>query len=146
MDSNDDTSKIVLLEIETGFLSGAGGQCLHHTIESSGKKHQGLVHSVLSTSSRPLEKTHFLVPALFLYFSVSASVTPISQFSSVIQLCPTLCDPMDCSTSGSPVHHQLLELAQTHVHQASDAIQPSHPLSPPSPLALNLSQHQGLFQ
>ena len=64
---------------------------------------------------------------------------------SVTQLCPTLCDPMDCSTSGFPVN-QLLELAQTHVHQVGDAIQPSQPLLPPSPPAFNLSQHQGLFQ
>ena len=62
---------------------------------------------------------------------------------SVAQSCPTLCDPMDCSTSGFPVLHHLLEFAQTHVHWVSDAIQPSHPLSSPS-LALNLSQHQGL--
>ena len=55
----------------------------------------------------------------------------INQFSSVAQSCPSLCDPMDCSTPGLPVHHQLLELAQTHVHQVSDAIQPSHPLSVP---------------
>ena len=61
------------------------------------------------------------------------------------QLCLTLCDPMDCSTPGLPVHHQLLEFTQTHVHRVSDAIQPSHPLSSPSP-ALNLSQHQGLFK
>ena len=67
------------------------------------------------------------------------------QFSSVAQACLTLCNPMDCSTPGFPVHHQLLELAQTHVHRVSDAIQPSHPLSSPSP-ALNLSQHQGIFQ
>ena len=62
------------------------------------------------------------------------------------QLYPTLYDPMDCSTSGLPVHHQLLELTQTHVHQVCDTIQPSHPLSSPSPSAFNLSQHQGLFQ
>ena len=67
------------------------------------------------------------------------------QFSSVAQLCPTLCDPMNRSTPGLPVHHQLLESTQTHVHGVSDAIQPSHPLSSPSPPALNLSQHQGLF-
>ena len=67
------------------------------------------------------------------------------QFSSAAQLCLTLCDPMDCSTPGFPVHHQLLELAQTHVHRVSDAIQPSHPLSSPSP-AFNLSQHQSLYQ
>ena len=70
----------------------------------------------------------------------------VSQFSSVAQSCPTLWDPMDCSTPGFPVHHQLLELAQTHVHRATDAIQPSHPLSSPSLPAFNLSQHQGLFQ
>ena len=62
--------------------------------------------------------------------------------SSLTQLCPTLCDPMNCSTPGFPVHHQLPELAQTHVHQVSDAIQPSHPLSSPSPPAFNLSQHR----
>ena len=67
------------------------------------------------------------------------------QFSSVAQSCPTLCNPMNCSTPGLPVHHQLLESTQTHVHQVGDAIQPSHPLSSPSPPALNLSQHQGLF-
>ena len=69
----------------------------------------------------------------------------IIQFSSVAQSCPTLCDPMDCSTPGLPVHHQLLELTQTHVHQVGDAIQPSHPLSSPS-LTFSLSQHQGIFQ
>ena len=68
------------------------------------------------------------------------------QFSSVAQSCPTLCDPMNRSTPGLPVHHQLLEFTQTHVHQISDAIQPSHPLSSPSPPAPNPSQHQGLFQ
>ena len=67
------------------------------------------------------------------------------QFSSINQLCPTLCDPMDCIAPGFPVHHQLLELAQNHVHQVSDAIQP-HPLSFPSPPAFHLSQHQGLFR
>ena len=68
-----------------------------------------------------------------------------SQFSSVAQSCPTLCDLMDCSTPGFPVHHQFPELSQTHVHQVGDAMQPSHPLLSPSPLAFNLSQHQGLF-
>ena len=66
--------------------------------------------------------------------------------SSVAQSCPTLCGPRDCSTPGLPVHHQLLELAQTPVHRVGDAIQPSHPRSPPSPPAFSLSQHQGLFQ
>ena len=70
----------------------------------------------------------------------------LSHFSSVDQSCPTLCDPMNCSTPGLPVHHQLPEFTQTHVHGVSDAIQPSHPLSSPSPPAPNPSQHQSLFQ
>ena len=68
------------------------------------------------------------------------------QFSSVAQSCPTLWDPMNRSTPGHPVHHELPEFTQTHVHRASDAIQPSHPLSSPSPPAPNPSQDQGLFQ
>ena len=76
---------------------------------------------------------------------------PISIFnqdqsvSSVAQSCPTLCNPTNCSTPGLPVHHQLPKSTQTHIHQVGDAIQPSHPLSSPSPPAFNLSQHQGLF-
>ena len=68
------------------------------------------------------------------------------QFISVAQSCPTLCDPMNRSTPGLPVHHQLPEFTQTHVHRVSDAIQPSHPLSSPALPAPNPSQHQGLFQ
>ena len=68
------------------------------------------------------------------------------QFSSLAQSCPTVCDPMDCSTPGLTVHHQLPEFTQTHVHWVGDAIQPSHPLSSPSLPAPNPSQHQGLFQ
>ena len=70
----------------------------------------------------------------------------IYQFSSVAQLCLTLCDPVNRSMPGLPVHHQLLESTQTHVHCIGDTIQSSHPLSSPSPPALNLSQHQGLFK
>ena len=66
------------------------------------------------------------------------------QFSSVTQSCPTLCDPMDCSTLAFPVHHQLPKLAQTHVQWVGDAIQPFHPLSSPSPPSFNLTQHQAL--
>ena len=69
----------------------------------------------------------------------------VLQFSSVTQSCLTFCNPMNCSTPGFPIHHQLLEPTHTHVHWVGDAIQPSHPLSSPSP-ALNLSQHQGLFK
>ena len=70
----------------------------------------------------------------------------LSQFSSVAQLCLTLCDPMNPSMPGLPVHHQLQEFTQTHVHRVGDAIQPSHPLSSPSPPDPNPSQHQSLFQ
>ena len=80
--------------------------------------------------------------SLYIHTQIHISV----QFSSVTQLWPTVCDPMDCSTPGFPVHHQLLELAQTHVHRIGDAIQPSHPLLSPSPPTFNPSQHQGLFQ
>ena len=68
------------------------------------------------------------------------------QFNSITQSCPTLCNLMDCSTPGFPVHHQLLELTQTHVHRVGDATQQSHSLSSTSPPTFNLSQHQGLFQ
>ena len=79
---------------------------------------------------------NLLLICLFVYF----------QCSSVAQSCPTLCDLMNHSTPGLPVHHQLLEFTQTHVYQVGDAIQPSHPLSSPFPPAPNPSQHQGLFQ
>ena len=69
-----------------------------------------------------------------------------SQFSSVTHLCPILCDPMNHSTPGLPVHHHLREFTQTHIHQVGDAIQPSHPLLSPSPPASNPSQYQSLFQ
>ena len=68
------------------------------------------------------------------------------QFSSVARSCPTLCDPVNRSTPGLPVHHQLLEFTQTHVHRVRDAIQPSHPRSSPSLPAPNSSQHQSLYQ
>ena len=68
------------------------------------------------------------------------------QFSLVAHSCPILCDPMDCSTADFPVHLQLPELTQTHLHLVIDAIQPSHPLQSPSPPAFSLPQHQGLFQ
>ena len=79
---------------------------------------------------------------------LQASCNPILhsyQFSSVAQTCLTLCDPMNRSMPGLPVHHQLPEFTQTHVHRVGDAIQPSHPLSSPSPPAFSLSQRQGLF-
>ena len=84
--------------------------------------------------------TYTFILYIHLFYMICMSV------SSVAQLCLTLCDPMNCSTPDLPVHHQLLEFTQTHVHWVSDAIQPSHPLSSPSPPALNPSQDQGLFQ
>ena len=84
---------------------------------------------------------------LFAYFIfLTACISLFSSVSSVAQSCPTLCDPMNRSVPGLPVHHQLPEFTQTHVHRVSDAIQPSHPLSSFSPPALNPSQHQSLFQ
>ena len=95
-----------------------------------------VIYILLSCSFRLKEK------------KVGKTTRPFSsiQFCSVPQLCPTLCDPMNSSMPGLPVHHPLPEFTQTHVHQVGDATQPSHPLSSPSPPALNLSQHQGLFQ
>ena len=84
-----------------------------------------------------------LLSPFMLLFSLSLSLFFCPFLSLVSQSCPTLCNPMDCSM---PVHHQLPEFIQTHVHRVGDTIQPSHPLSSPSPPALNLSQHQGLFQ
>ena len=90
-----------------------------------------------------LKPSEYLVT---LTFSAVSALSCSVKFSSVAQLCPTLCDPMNRSTPGLSVHHQLLEFTQTHVHRVDDAIQPSHPLSSSSPPALNLSQHQGLFK
>ena len=81
----------------------------------------------------------FKATVLFHYFSPYSFILYFSV-SSVAQLCLILCDPKDCSMPGFPVHHQLLELAQTHVHQVGDGIQPSHPLSSPSPPAFNFPQ------
>ena len=77
--------------------------------------------------------------------AVSLALSPV-QFSSVIQFCLILCDPMDCRMQGFPVYHKLPELTQTHDHWVGDAIQPSHPLSSPSLPTFSLSQHQCLFQ
>ena len=84
------------------------------------------------------------LPGVHIQFQLSLVVQ--SQLSLVAQSCPALSDHMDCSTPGLLVHHQLPEFTQTHVHPISDAIQPSHHLSSPSPPAFNLSQHQGLFK
>ena len=82
---------------------------------------------------------------LFFYLQIFVYHDEV-QFTLVAQLCPTLCDPMDCSMPGFPVHHQLPEFTQTQVHWVGDANQPSHPLSSPSLPSFNLSQHQGIFK
>ena len=87
----------------------------------------------------------FIVQLSYPYMTTGKTISSV-QFSSVTQSRPTLCNTMNRITPGLPVHHQLPELTQTHVHQVGDAIQPSHPLSSPSPPALNPSQHQGLFK
>ena len=98
-----------------------------------------------STASLPSGRKPFLYGTDPFLLSDSLEEGPLSV-SSLAQSCPTLCNYMDCSVPGFPVYHQLLELAQTHVHRVSDNIHPSHPLSFPSPPAFSLSQHQGLFQ
>ena len=97
------------------------------------------------TTHRGQEGVRWIVRVAALTCTPSAQLSSV-QLSSVAQSCPTLCDPMNRSMPGLPVHHQLPESTRTHVCRVSDAIQPSHPLSFPSPPALNLSQHQGLFQ
>ena len=97
-------------------------------------------HPTISSSGIPFSSCLQTFPAPG---SFQMSQFCIIQFSLS---CPTLCNPMDCRTPGFPVHHQLLELAQTHVNWVSDAIQPSHPLLSPSPPTFNLTQYQGLFQ
>ena len=88
----------------------------------------------------------YLPNKYLLIFCYTIGYTAFSaQFSSVAQLCPTLCNPMDCSMPGFSVYHHLLEPAQTHVHRISDAIQPFHPLLSPSPPAFNLSHYQGFL-
>ena len=94
--------------------------------------------------AEPLILGSMLLPNVW-YQAAMVWTVPV-QFNSVVQLCPTLCDPMDWSTSGFPVHHQLPELTQTHVHRVGDAIQSTCPLLSPSPSDFNLFQHQGLFQ
>ena len=109
------------------------------------KKHDSscaqLVKAATGQLDIPNQRSVQIPAARFHMYSFSSV-----QFSSVTQSCPTLCDPMNRSTPGLPVHHQLPEFTQSHIHRVSDAIQPSHPLSSPSPPAPNPSQHHSLFQ
>ena len=109
---------------------------------------QSVEQSVLCYYNRSLLIIFFYIVAC-IYQSQSPNLSfppPSVQFSSVTQSCLTLCDPMNRSMPGLPVHHKLPECTQTHAHRVGDATQPSHPLSSPSPPAPNPSQHQGLFQ
>ena len=140
---------------EPGRLQSMGLQKLN-TIEPLSSVQ--FSRSVMSDSlrpheSQPLNKSNWKENNFIFVFQLSLGQDwcfflwyQFSQFSSVSQLCPTLCNPMNRSTPGLPVHHQLPEFTQTHVHWVGDAIQPSHPLLSPSPPAPNPSQHQSLFQ
>ena len=130
-------------------FAGTPGDCWHAHIQY----HQLPALKTQPDVLRKLESNWILqislcsvVSNISIFFSLIKSSNIYMIVPSVCKSCLTLCDPMDCSTPGLPVHHQLPEFTQTHVHRISDAIQPSPPLSSPSPPALNLSQHQGLFQ
>ena len=141
------------------LLDSAGTGHIHHHRKfdwmalgwTFGESHKNPISQELLAvfSSQTIQNQHFTLhlTSVFIVLEVFCpGGREQRQIGSVTQSGPTLCDPMDCSTPGFPVHHQLLELTQTQVHKVSDAIQPSHLLSPPSPPALNLSQHQGLFK
>ena len=102
-------------------------------------------HSLNVSLNLKILSSHLIPLSLVIQILYKDKPEDVFQFSSVAQSCPTLWDPMDCSMPGLPVHHQLPESTQTHVHQVGDVIQPSHPLLSPSPI-FNFSQHQGLFQ
>ena len=137
------------MEAPRGFLTALIGKLpfvIHLLIPNEGCCSKGLFSfKVLKAECTCLLRNGILKMCFLCGHTIPLSCTS-SQFSSVAQSCLTLCDPMDCSTPGLPVHHQLPEFTQTHVHWVGDAIQPSHLLSSPSPPALNLSQHQGLFK
>ena len=133
-----------------GSLSGRE----HREVGSVWGEAQGLLAWVLVEALFSTQMINTRVSAVYFdgklylrlqYFSEITCISSV-QFSSVAQSCPTLCNPIDCSEPGLPVHHQLLEFTQTHVHRVGDAIQPSHPLSSRSPPAPNPSQHKDLFQ
>ena len=138
-----------MVEQKIQLLSHAPGPAHCYFPRQHPSTHITLYNRKLNFNTSP--STQDTSTLLFSAFSSSQLVNsyliylPV-QFSSAAQSCPTLCDPMNCSTPGLPVQHQLPEFTQTHVHQVSDAIQPSHPLSSPSPPAPNPSQHQSLFQ
>ena len=119
---------------------------LTHLNEKWGKHTGKQIHNFLTYRQGEINDNRFKTQNERLYFKTKITTEINLQFSSVVQSCPTLCNPMNRSMPGLPVHHQLLMFAQTHVHWVRDAIQPCHPLSSPSPPAPNPSQHQSLFQ
>ena len=131
---------------------GLPGWQTHHQLSSTLSVlylHLAAVYLAVCSSSRISKSgllTIFLILQLLSYTETPMDGSGPVQFSSVAQSCPTLCDPMNRSTPGLPVHHHLPEFTQTHIHRVRDAIQPSHPWSSPSPPAPNPSQHQSLFQ
>ena len=118
------------------------GMGCHFLLQHRKVKSESEVAQSCLTLSNPMDCS---LPGSSIHWIFQARVLEWGA-SSVTQSCPTLCDPMNRSTPGLPVHHHLPEFTQTHVHRVSDAIQPSHPLSSPSPPAPNPSQHQSLFQ
>ena len=115
---------------------------------SGGGRIPAELHQFLYTTDIIYFTYIYIVNAIrnYFYFHFRPSVVHSVQFNSVVQSCLNLCNPMNHSTPGLPIHHQFQEFTQTHVHQVGDAIQLSHPLLSPSPPAPNPSQHQGLFQ
>ena len=137
--------------VECGFLTPLASPVAQHGFSSCGQWARQLQFLGSRVQAQQLQPRSFVAP-WHVWSSLSRDQTSVPcivspvQFSSVTQLCLTLCNPMDCSMPGFPVIHQLLELTQTHVHRVGDAIQSSHPLASPSPPAFNLTQDQGLFQ
>ena len=131
-----ESARLLCLWDSPGKNTGVGGHALLRGIFPPQRLNTGLLHcrQILYQLSHNRSRKNTGVGSLSV------------QFSSVAQSCPTLCDPMNHSMPSLPVHHQLPEFTQTYVHRVSDAIQPSHPLSSPSPPAPNPSQHQSLFQ
>ena len=129
-----------------GWTGLGWGWAVKHRTESVPTGEEKVVFSVIELSQSSYIRFVLCesLCACRYMFNLNVYVSVCVQFSPVTQSCSTFCDPIDCSVLGFPVHHQLPEVAKTHVHQVSDAIQPSHPLSSPSSV-FHLSQHQGLF-
>ena len=135
---NDAVGKIVPTELLDTSLSQTF-DLLKNTVSAKCNMTRCICNGKQDETLLPCQLTVRAIPMMCWWCSLAGCC-------SVTKSCPSLCDPMDCSTPGFPVLHYLLEFAQIHAHCVGGAIQPSHPLSPPSPPALSLSQHQGLFQ